>query len=89
MATKIFHGIEQATWFRIKAASKQEHGTVHADGSRGLATTMTPLGPIIVDFTFDAETQEVSYTIVRKPFLVGENQIWDGIEKTIAECNPV
>ena len=87
VATRIFYGVEQATWLRIKAASKQEHGTIHADGSHGSAITKTLLGPIVVDFMFDAGQKTISYTIVKRPLLLAEGQIWDGIEKTIAKCN--
>lgn len=87
--TRNFGGITPAIWECIKTTSLNEHGTIYAPPGavKGTATTDTPIGSVVLDFDFMADRATVSYTIIKKPFLVGDNQIWDGIQDTIDQCS--
>jgi len=85
-ASRSFQGITPESWLRIKASSKKQHGTVYADDDSGTAVTTTPVGPIVIQYRYDLAQQRIDYTIVNKPFLIGEAMIWNGIEETIAGC---
>lgn len=88
--TKIFGGITAAIWECVKTTSYKDHGTVYAPegAAKGTATTDVPvIGTIQVGFDYDAVKDTVTYNIIKKPFLVSANQIWDGIQDTINGCS--
>lgn len=86
--TRSFGGVTPAIWECVKTTSFQQHGTkyVPADGNQGTATTSTPIGEVVLNFDCDPTRDTVTYTIVKKPFLVSENQIWSGIQETVDGC---
>lgn len=88
--TKIYGGVTAAIWECVKTTSLKDHGTVYApDGAnKGTATTNVPvIGTIELGFDYDSVKDTVSYNIIKKPFLVSANQIWDGIQDTIDGCS--
>jgi hypothetical protein len=86
--TRSFGGVTQAIWECVKTTSYQQHGTkyVPPDGNQGTATTSTLIGDVVLNFDYDPTKDTVTYTIVKKPFLVSEHQIWNGIQETIDGC---
>ncbi|CAN5115298.1 hypothetical protein BH09BAC6_BH09BAC6_07610 [soil metagenome] len=87
--TKTFNGVTPAIWECVKTTSLQEHGTIYAPAgaTKGTATTSTIVGDVVLNFDFESSAGTVTYTIVKKPFIVGESTIWDGIQDTIDSCN--
>lgn len=86
--TRNFGGVKQAVWECVKKTSYEQHGTkyVPADGNQGTATTSTPVGEVVLNFDYDLAKETITYTIVKKPFLVSDDQIWNGIQETIDGC---
>ena len=86
--TRSFGGVTQAIWECVKTTSYQQHGTkyVPPDGNQGTATTSTPIGDVALTFDYDPTKETITYTIVKKPFLVSDDQIWNGIQETIDGC---
>jgi hypothetical protein len=87
--SKIFGGVTPAIWDCVKTTSYNDHGTVYAPAgaNQGTATTDTLVGTVALNFNFDPIKDTVAYTIVKKPFLVSADQIWNGIQDTIDGCN--
>ena len=82
--SKTFIGIDSATWQKMKELGTRQHGTAYSEASeeRGTATTMTPVGSIVLEYALDPQAQAVTYTIKQKPFLVAASLIWNGIESS-------
>lgn len=87
-ASKTFHGVSSAIFDCIKKTSSSQHGTEYkpSDGNSGTATTKTVVGDVVVGFDFDPSSGSIVYTIKKKPFLVSDSQIFDGISDTINDC---
>ncbi len=87
--SKTFNGVTPSIWECVKATSLKEHGTIYAPpgSNSGTAKTSTIVGEVVLNFTFYPSNNSVDYTIVKKPFLASENQIWDGIASTIKGCS--
>ena len=83
-----FVGISAETWERMKAAGRDEHGTIFEETAedRGTATTPTPVGAIILNFEFDAAAERITYEIAKRPMLAPSSLIWGGIESAIDRC---
>lgn len=86
--TKSFDGVTPNVWDCIKETSYKEHGTKYepANANQGTATTDSVVGKVILKFDIDPSKNILTYTIDKKPFLVSEGQIWNGIEKSIRNC---
>jgi len=86
---KLFAGVTPATWECVKATSLKDHGTVYAPAgaAKGTATTSTVVGTVELSFDYDATKDTVNYCIIKKPFLVSADQIWNGIQDTIHGCS--
>ncbi len=87
--SRTFGGVNTAVWQCVKSTSLQEHGTkyVPADADQGTATTDTVVGTVELSFDYNAQKDSVSYKIIKKPFIVSDNQIWNGIQETIDHCS--
>jgi hypothetical protein len=87
--SKTFKNVTPVIWECVKATSLKEHGTVYAPpgANSGTATTDTIVGVVLLNFIYNPDTNNVDYTIVKKPLLASENQIWDGIQSTINGCS--
>jgi hypothetical protein len=83
-SSRTFRGIAPAAWLRVRESSASEYGTVYSDEHRGTATTVTPVGRIRVDYTYDAQQGVAEYTLIEKPLVLSETLIWDRIAATIA-----
>jgi hypothetical protein len=86
--TRSFGGVTAGIWECVKTSSEKEHGTKYEPrgGIQGTATTKTLVGEIVLDFGYDRAKETLNYTINKKPFVVTENRIWDGIQESIDHC---
>jgi hypothetical protein len=86
--SRTFEGVSATTWQRMQDAGRDEHGTVleQAEEHRGTATTRTPVGPIVLGFSFEPDAERITYTIIRKPFMAASSLIWGGIAATLERC---
>lgn len=87
--TKAFGGITPAIWNCVKTTSYTEHGTVYspAGANIGTASTSTPVGDVVLGFNYDSVKDTVTYNIQKKPFIVSDDTIWNGIQETIDHCS--
>lgn len=87
-SSKTFYNVNAQIWACVKTTSNKEHGTVYnpPDADQGTATTSTPVGEIVLSFSFNPGQALVVYTIEKKPFFVSDSQIWDGIQDSINGC---
>jgi hypothetical protein len=87
--SKTFNGVTPSIWECVKATSLKEHGTVYAPpgANAGTAKTSTIVGEVLLEFNFNPTSNSVAYTIIKKPGLASESQIWNGIEATIKGCS--
>ncbi|WP_120632683.1 hypothetical protein [Ruegeria sp. EL01] len=87
-ASKTFHGVTNTIFECVKKTSKSEHGTVYqpAQGDSGTATTSTIVGDVVVGFDLDPKAEAIVYTIKKKPFIVSDDQIFNGISESINAC---
>jgi len=92
-STKTFKNVSPAIWKCIKETSIKEHGSVFSppDASTGTVTTVVKtLGltfTVELSFNYDQVKEQVTYIINERPKLVvSENDIWDGIQRTIDGC---
>jgi hypothetical protein len=83
-----FEGVSEATWERIKATGRDEHGTVFEETAAhcGTATTRTLVGTVVLEFDFDAVAERITYKITKRPMMAPSSLIWSGIESTIDRC---
>lgn len=92
-STKTFTNIPPTIWKCVKETSTKEHGTIFSppDASTGTATTLVKtLGltfTVALSFNYDQVKEQVTYIINERPKLVvSEEDIWNGIQKTIEKC---
>ena len=91
-SSKTYTNITPAMFDCVKKNSHDEHGTLYdpADGNTGTATTVVKIlltkHVIVLSFDFEPSTSTLSYVIVQEPTVVTDDEIWDGICKTIKEC---
>jgi len=85
---RTFEGVTSVTFEAVKKASQREHGTTYRPpgADQGQAVTGTAVGELVLDYQFDAAHDRLSYTISRKPGVVPESAVWNGIQSTIDKC---
>lgn len=91
--TKTFKNVTPSVWKCVKDTTTKEHGTIFSppDASTGTATTVVKsLGltfTVALSFNYDQVKEQVTYIINERPKLVvSEDDIWDGIQRTIDKC---
>jgi hypothetical protein len=86
--TRAFGGITESIWQCVKSTSEREHGTKYdpADGNQGTSTTDTFVGKVILSYDFEPSKETITYVINQKPFIVTDDQIWNGLQETIDHC---
>ncbi|MFZ1791216.1 MAG: hypothetical protein WAT92_23015 [Saprospiraceae bacterium] len=86
--SKVFNGVTLEVWDRIKTTSKKEHGTIYTpEGAvHGTVSTDTPVGNLQLGFDYDATKDVVTYTILKRPTIIFEDEIWEGTQVTINRC---
>jgi hypothetical protein len=87
-STRTFAGVTAAILIRMKEFGRAEHGIVYdpADGASGTATSETPLGECVIEFAHDGATDELTLTLVKKPWLLPESVLWNGFAATLERC---
>jgi hypothetical protein len=85
---KVFQGVTPAIFECVKAKSEQQHGTkyVPRDADKGTATTKTTMYNVELAFEFNPTSGDLTYTLVKKSFIVPIGEVWKGIEKTLNSC---
>jgi hypothetical protein len=85
---KIFHGVTPAVFACVKTTSEQQHGTkyVPADGNKGTATTSTSMYEVVLGFDYNPATGDLTYTLIKKSWIVPIDSVWSGIGDTINSC---
>jgi len=85
-SSKTWNGVTESIFDCVKATSNSQHGTVYnpSDGDQGTATTSTPVGDVVL--SFNLANGSLTYTIQKKPLIVSDSQIWDGISETLNTC---
>jgi hypothetical protein len=86
-SSKTWNGVTESIFACVKAGSERDHGTKYdpANGDSGTATTSTPVGDVVLAFDLQP-SGALTYTIQKKPFLVSDSQIWDGVSESINSC---
>jgi len=90
MSSKSFPNVTQAIWTCVQNTSEQQHQTVYtppAPSSNGTSSTPAAGGHVDLTFDFDPAQNTVAYTITHKPFIVTDDEIWNGIQDTINGCS--
>ena len=85
---KVFYDVTSEIFACVKTKSKDEHGTVYdpPNGNSGTATTTTSLYFVELGFNFDPQSGDLTYTLIKKSWLVPISEVWNGIAKTIDTC---
>jgi hypothetical protein len=89
MSSQTYPNVSQACWNCVQQSSMTQHGTVYdppPPATQGISTTVTPVGDVKLSFDYQAAAQTVVYTIISKPWIVTESEIWNGIIKSIHVC---
>lgn len=83
-----FEDVSVDLWERVKTMARDRFGTSFEPEAapEGTATTITPIGNVIIDYTLDTEAEEITYTLRRKPMLILSGQIWSGLADAIDRC---
>ena len=88
-SSKSFSNLTQEVWNCVQTTSVRDHGTKYTPpppSNKGTSSTGTAVGQIDLTYDFDPSAGVVHYTITHKPFVVTQNEIWNGIQKTIDGC---
>jgi hypothetical protein len=88
LESRTFDKVDAALWQRLQATGQQRHGTQFEEtqDNCGTATTPTPIGSVVLGYSFDPDGCTITYTIIRKPMLAASGLIWNGIAATIEGC---
>ena len=87
-SSRTFAGISSEVVGRMKEYGRSQYGIVFdpPEGPNSIATGQTPLGECVIEFAHDDERQELSLTLVKKPWLLPESLLWNGFLNTLAAC---
>ena len=87
-SSNTYHGVTQTIFDCVKATSLSQHGTVYKppNANSGTSTTKGTGWEVDMTFGFDPATEDLTYTITHKTWIVPEQQIWNGIADTINVC---
>jgi hypothetical protein len=85
---KVFNGVTPAIFACLKTTSGEQHGTKYAppDGNQGTATTETSMYSVVLGFNFDPSASTLTYTLIKKSWIVPIGEVWNGITDTINSC---
>lgn len=85
---RTFDDVSFDVWERVKSIARERFGTTFDPESspEGTATTSTPIGDVVIDYALDAASEQITYTLRRKPMLILSGQIWSGLAETIDRC---
>jgi len=86
--TRTFSGVTADVVSRMKEFARAKYDIVFnpPDGSTSVATSQTPLGECVIEFTHDAAKAQLTLTLVKKPWLLPESMLWNGFTETLDQC---
>lgn len=86
--SRTFEDVSSHVWEKVKTIARTRFGTTFdpETSPAGTATTSTPIGEVVIDYALDADAEQITYTLRRKPMLILSGQIWSGLEETIDRC---
>jgi len=87
-STRSFSGVTAEILSRMKEFGRAEYGIVYdpPEGPISTATSQTPLGECVIEFVHDVAKGELTLTLVRKPWLLPESLLWNGLSETLERC---
>ena len=85
---KTWTGVTADAFRRLRSMSESSYGSIFepGDSDAGTVTTQTPVGRVVLTFSFDADQEELTYSVREKPTMVPEFMIWDGINRALQRC---
>jgi hypothetical protein len=86
--TKTWTGVTARAFECLRSISKATYGTVFepSDSNIGTVTTSTPVGRVVLTFTFDPQSKELTYAVRERPPMVPDFMIWDGMARILQRC---
>lgn len=91
--THVFSGVtpQAITSLRDQAGKQSQPGMSYAleldpDGVGGLLTMHTPMGDVVVHFSYNNGLSELTLTIVKKPMLVPARMIVEGTSQVLRQA---
>jgi len=86
--SRTFSGVTADILSRMKEIGRAEYGVVYdpPEGPISIATSQTPLGECVVEFVHDPAKEELTLTVVNKPWLLPEGLLWNGLSETLERC---
>ena len=83
-----YPGVTPAVWECMKAGAIRSHNTIFKaeTETRGTATTTQMGQTVVLRYELDFNGDTLLYSLLSKGFLVPENAIWNGIERSVAAC---
>ena len=87
-STRTFSGVTAAVVSRMKEFARAKYDIVFdpPDGPTSTATSQTPLGECVIEFAHDPARAELTLTLVKKPWLLPEGLLWNGLVETLERC---
>jgi hypothetical protein len=84
---KIWTGVTVDAFRRLRSMSESTYGSRFdpPDSNEGTVTTDTPVGRVVLAYSFDADANELTYSVWQKPAMVPEFMIWDGIGRMLQQ----
>jgi hypothetical protein len=86
--SRTFSGISSEIVGRMKEYGRSQYGIVFdpPDGPNSTAISQTPFGECVIEFAHDSARQELTLTLVKKPWLLPESLLWNGFLTTLEAC---
>jgi hypothetical protein len=86
--TRTWTGVPASAFDCLRSISKASYGSVFepSDSNTGTVTTTTPMGRVVLMFTFDPQSKELTYAVQEKPPMVPDFMIWDGMARILQRC---
>ncbi len=86
--SRTFSGISGEIVARMKEHGRSQYGIVFdpPEGANSIATGQTPLGECVIEFAHDGARQELTLTLIKKPWLLPESLLWNGFLTTLERC---
>jgi hypothetical protein len=86
--TRAFSGVTAEVVSRMKDFARANYDIVFdpPDGPTSIGTSQTPLGECVIEFVHDPAKDELTLTLVKKPWLLPESMLWNGFTETLEHC---
>jgi hypothetical protein len=88
LSVRTFFGVTLEILGRMQELGRASYGIVYdpPEGPSGTATGKTPLGECVIEFVHDGTREELTLTLISKPWLLPESLLWSGFEQTLERC---